>query len=243
MTTSLKILVVDDDVDNACSLGELLEMEGHHVKVVHSGEDALKAAHEDDFNISFMDVVLPGMNGVESFLQIRRVRPMARVYMMTGYSVEQLLTQALDGGALGVLEKPFDPESILSLTAKIGPAGLVVAPPSDAQHNLDVGKFIRSTLTDNGVRCRHVVSLDDMPRHIDGGDVLLLDMPTPLIEGMDAFKAAQASGHRGRTVLIPHARTMVASTTAPFADVSLTGILNKPFDPLELINKLPHLAA
>jgi two-component system, NtrC family, response regulator HydG len=243
MTQALKILVVDDDVDNASSLGELLEMEGHSVKIVHSGEAAIRAAQVEDFNISFMDVVLPGMNGVESFIQIRRFRPQARVYMMTGYSVEQLLTQALDGGALGVLEKPFDPEAILKLTTHVGPAGLVLAPPQDVACNHNVGQFINRTLTDNGMRCRHVTDIGALSRQMDRDEVLLLDLPSPLIEGMDAFKRAQAAGHRAQTVLVPHSRTELAHSTTPFSDVTLTGILNKPFDPLDLINKLPQLAA
>jgi two-component system, NtrC family, response regulator HydG len=243
MTASLKILVVDDDVDNACSLGELLELEGHSVKIVHTGEDAIRAAQLEDFNISFMDVVLPGMNGVESFIQIRRVRPSARVYMMTGYSVEQLLTQALNGGALGVLEKPFDPEAILSLTTQVGPSGLVVASPQKRIDQIDVGHFINSTLSENGMRCRHVTTPADLRSQLQNDEVLLLDMPTPLIEGMEVYKHAQANGHRGQTVLVPHSRTPIIASASPMTDVSLTGILNKPFDPLELINKLSQLAA
>jgi two-component system, NtrC family, response regulator HydG len=243
MTAPLKILVVDDDVDNACSLGELLELEGHDVKIVHNGEDAIRAAQQEDFNMSFMDVVLPGMNGVESFIQIRKVRPGARVYMMTGYSVEQLLTQALNGGALGVLEKPFDPESILKLTTSVGPSGLVVASPPKFPDQINIGRFINTTLSENGLRCRHVTRLEDMRNRVQQDEILLLDMPTPLIEGMELYKFAQDHGHRAQTVLVPHSRTPMTASDAPLRDVTLTGILNKPFDPLELINKLTHLAA
>ena len=44
---------------------------------------------------------MPGKNGVESFFEIRRMKPDAKVFMMTGYSVEQLVQQAIDHGALG----------------------------------------------------------------------------------------------------------------------------------------------
>jgi two-component system, NtrC family, response regulator HydG len=243
MIQPLKILVVDDDVDNACSLGELLEMEGHDVKIVHTGEDAIRVSQQQEFNISFMDVVLPGMNGVESFIQIRRVRPSARVYMMTGYSVEQLLIQALNGGALGVLEKPFDPEAILNLTSSIGPSGLVLATPQQLTAHVDVGQFINTTFTEHGMRCRHVTKPEALQSRLAKDEILLLDMPTPLIEGMEVYRQAQDSGHRGQTVLVPHSRTPSSTNTSALTDVALTGILNKPFDPLELINKLPQLAA
>ena len=97
MKRSLRILVVDDDADNANSLGELFEMEGHRPLVVYDGEGAIAAYLKEDFDIAFMDVMMPGKNGVESFLEIKRLKPLAKVYMMTGYSVEQLLQQAIAG--------------------------------------------------------------------------------------------------------------------------------------------------
>jgi two-component system, NtrC family, response regulator HydG len=243
MTQALRILVVDDDIDNAASLTELLEMEGHSVSTVYSGEDAISAAIQQDFDISFMDVILPGMNGVESFMQIHRFRPKARIYMMTGYSVEQLLTQALNGGALGVLEKPFDPEAILKLTNSVGRSGLVLAPPMGKTNDVNMGRFIHDTLKDHGMRCRHVTDVSLMPPRLADDEVLLLDLPTPLIEGVEIFKQAQASGHRAQTVILPHPRRPQVSTASPLDDVTVTGILNKPFDPLHLINKLSQLAA
>ena len=68
-------------------MGELFELEGHRVHVVYSGEDAIAAYHQADFDVSFLDVMMPGMNGVESFLEIRKLRPNANVFMMSGYSV------------------------------------------------------------------------------------------------------------------------------------------------------------
>ena len=106
MKRSLRILVVDDDADNANSLGELFELEGHRPLVVYDGGAAIAAYLKEDFDIAFMDVMMPGKNGVESFLEIKKLKPLAKVYMMTGYSVEQLLQQAMAGGAMGVFSKP-----------------------------------------------------------------------------------------------------------------------------------------
>ena len=108
MTRSLRILVVDDDADNANSLGELFEMEGHRPLVVYDGEGAIAAYLKEDFDIAFMDVMMPGKNGVDSFLEIRQQRPDAKVYFMTGYSADDLLKKAMEGGALGFFGKPMD---------------------------------------------------------------------------------------------------------------------------------------
>jgi CheY-like chemotaxis protein len=113
----LQILVVDDDLDNANSLAEVFATEGHIVTTANSGKQAIRAYEQKNFDLAFMDIAMPEQNGVESFFEIRKLRPQARVYMMTGYSVEELIRQAIDNGALGVLHKPVDPNEVLSLLA------------------------------------------------------------------------------------------------------------------------------
>ena len=111
--TSLKILVVDDDKDGADGLAEALELYGHQVTTAYSGFDAVKLFRHTVFDLTFMDVMMLGLNGVESLMQIRKIAPKARVFMMTGYSARDLLDQAVDEGAAGVLQKPFAIEEVL----------------------------------------------------------------------------------------------------------------------------------
>jgi two-component system, NtrC family, response regulator HydG len=102
-----RIFIVDDDRDHAESIADILSMQGHEVVMVFTGEDAVQRFAERLFDLTLMDVKLPGMNGVEAFHELRRQRADAQVVMMTGFSVEQLLSQALSNGARGVLRKPF----------------------------------------------------------------------------------------------------------------------------------------
>ena len=115
MARILSILVVDDNTDNADSLAELLAMEDHKVKVVYSGQDAIDAYRAAPFDLGFFDVMMPGKNGVDSFLEIREQRPDAKVYFMTGYSADDLLKKAMAGGALGVFGKPVDLPRVLDV--------------------------------------------------------------------------------------------------------------------------------
>ena len=110
---SVRVFIVDDDLDFGESLAIVLEGQGCEVTTASSGEDAVKIFKEEDFDIAFMDVRLPGICGVESFLEIRKFKPEARVVMMTGYSVQDLLKQAVDNGAWGILNKPLDIQSVL----------------------------------------------------------------------------------------------------------------------------------
>lgn len=244
MMTTLNVLVVDDDIDNACSLGELFEMEGHNVRVVHSGDDAIAAYCRESFDVAFMDVMMPGRNGVDSFLEIRRLKPAARVFMMTGYSVEELLMQALDGGALGVLEKPFDAHVVLRLTETVGPGGVVVAPgiaPALARGR-GVGEAIKSALSESGRSCQ-VVRQPGLQPWPARDDILVIDAGVPLIDEVSVLTAFKGMGHTGPAFLVPPPPRSFSTDLPALRDIGVTGILNKPFDPLELLTRLPQLAA
>ena len=239
MNSSLKILIVDDDKDNAQSLGELFEIEGHHVALAYNGEDAITAYCNTTFDLAFMDVMMPEKNGVESFLAIKRIQPAAKVYMMTGYSVEDLLRQAVREGALGVLEKPYDAAEVLRLARDVGRNGLVLASPATTPHG--TGEAIFSALSQNGVASRLLKDAVTLGEGVGPEDVLVIDAQVPLIESVSFFKQVQVQGHVAPTILVPPA--VPAKSESPLRDIEVTGILNKPFDPTELISRLPHLAA
>ena len=116
---SCRIFIVDDDVDHAESIADILALHGHQVEMAHTGEDAVKRYAQGPFDVTLMDVKLPGMNGVEAFFELRRLHADAAVIMMTGFSLEQLLSQALLSGAGGVLHKPFEVNDLLRAIAKI----------------------------------------------------------------------------------------------------------------------------
>lgn len=115
MSKSMNVCIVDDDHDVAESLADLLELRGHSVDLAHSGEEAVAKFRDHDYDIAFMDVRMPGMNGVESMMKIHSFKPQARVVIMTGYSVDQLLKQAAENGAVAVLYKPVKTGEILAL--------------------------------------------------------------------------------------------------------------------------------
>ena len=73
----------------------------------------------NDIDLMFMDVKMPGMSGIETFKEIQKIKPRLLVVMMTGYSVDELLKEAFELGAYGVIYKPFDMEEVLSIIEKI----------------------------------------------------------------------------------------------------------------------------
>ena len=241
MRQPLSILVVDDDMDNAASLTELFEMEGHRVTVVHSGEDAIEAYRTVQFDIAFMDVMMPGKNGVDSFLEIKKLKPQARIYMMTGYSVDQLLRQAIDHGAMGVFSKPVDIEKVLTVLKDISPSGIALI----AEDDPEFGPMLKSFIAAAGKNCALVTNgqdaLDAMRR--GGVSVLILDLKMPLIDGIGVYTTLRKEGRMVPTIIITGNGAEYADTLDALRDVAVTGILNKPFDPVDLLARLDKLAA
>ena len=237
----LHILVVDDDTDNANSLAELFEMEGHRVDTVYSGEDAIAAYGRRRYDIAFMDVMMPGKNGVESFLEIKRQKPDAKVYMMTGYSVEQLLQQAIDHGAMGVLSKPISSAKVLAALQEVSPTGIVLI----AEDDPDFGPELRQLIESSGMQCELVRNgRDALDKVMAGGvDILILDLKMPLIDGVEVYTELKRLGRTVKTIIITGNGAEYASTFDAIRDVTITGILNKPFDPMSLLDRLENLAA
>lgn len=102
-----KVLIVEDDADFAESLMIALGVRNCHVDVARTGEEAIKKFRNLSYDIAFIDIKLPGKNGVESLAEIRGFCPAAKVVMMTGFSEASLLEKARDAGAIDILRKPF----------------------------------------------------------------------------------------------------------------------------------------
>ncbi len=240
-TQLLSILVVDDDRDHADSLAELFAMEGHEVTVAYSGDEATAAYRARDFDLAFLDVIMPGKNGVESFLEIKRVKPDARIYMMTGYSVEQLLQQAVDNGAVGVLAKPIDVNKVLTTLDEVKHNGIVLV----AEDDHEFGPELKQVIERAGRACELVTNgRDALSRMAKGGvEVLILDLNLPLINGIEVYTALRQVTKQVPTVLITACRDQYRDELDSLSDIELTGILTKPFEPDQLLNKLARLTA
>ncbi len=113
------ILIVDDLRSMRLTLGGVLEDERHNVVVVENGYQAIEAVENTHFAAVFMDIKMPGINGVETFREVKKLDPEIAVIMMTGYSVEDLIKTALEEGAYTCLHKPFDMEKVIGIVDNI----------------------------------------------------------------------------------------------------------------------------
>lgn len=108
-----RILLVEDEPHIAQGLVFNLEEEGYSVVHAASGEEALRLAAEDGFAMVVLDLMLPGMDGLEVCRRLRRHDPRLPILMLTARSGEQERIQGLAEGADDYLTKPFNLEEFL----------------------------------------------------------------------------------------------------------------------------------
>jgi two-component system response regulator HydG len=115
------ILVVDDDPQTCITLRNILIKRGYEVGIAHTGEEAIAMAQERAYDIVFIDVKLPTINGLETYLAIKEINPEAVAIVMTAYrqEVADLVEEALKNHAYTCLYKPFDMEEVLKLVEEI----------------------------------------------------------------------------------------------------------------------------
>ena len=115
------ILVVDDDEKLCANMNDVLSDKGYRVSVAHDGSMAVEKAQKNNFDIMLIDLKLPALNGLETYLAIRDFRPNMVALMITGYpqEMDKLARQALQENAYTCLEKPINMDELVSLLERI----------------------------------------------------------------------------------------------------------------------------
>ena len=108
-----KILVVDDEEPIRDVLQQLFTRPGYAVRLADSGERGLQIALKENIHVIFLDLNLPGMNGIELCRKIRKERPMAIIHALTGYPSIFELSECREVGFDDYFIKPVNLEWLL----------------------------------------------------------------------------------------------------------------------------------
>ncbi|NMO14506.1 response regulator [Pyxidicoccus fallax] len=176
-----RILLVDDEESLRITLAANLELEGHTVLEAASAEDALKVLSEHSVDVVLTDIRMPGLHGVDLLRRIKQDRPDMPVVLMTAFTAEELVDDALAEGAFTVLPKPFDVAHALDtiLRAVRAPQILVV---DDTEK---VAQAMVRALSTVGLRAKAVYSGEEALSSLRSGsyDVCVLDLVMPEMSG------------------------------------------------------------
>ena len=118
-----KILIVDDDSTVQLTMRLLLERAGHRVVTASDGRKGLAQFQAGDFDLLFVDIFMPGMDGFETMRMVHQQKPLTPIIVISGQpmssgSSPDFLTMATKLGAVSSLQKPFRPANLLAAVAK-----------------------------------------------------------------------------------------------------------------------------
>ncbi len=131
-----QILIVDDDLNTCQSLTSVLSKEGHQVFESHSGEEALEKIRSQEVDLAIIDLMMPGMNGLEFFNTLKAIHPEVVSIMISAQATVELAVSAIKSGIYDFITKPF----------RLGEIKKAIAKALEAQTLLTENKRLRQAL-------------------------------------------------------------------------------------------------
>jgi len=190
MAKKASVLIVDDNIGLCKTMSFVLGHKGYAVITARDGVEAIARVKERPFDIVFMDIKMPVMDGVETYRRIKKIRPEVVAVMMTAYAVEDLVQEALQEGAYGVIHKPLDIEKVIALCerARQSEQGALILVVDD-----DPGTCItlKTILTRKGykVGIAHSGGEAIAMAQEKTYDINFIDMKLPTINGLETYLA------------------------------------------------------
>jgi two-component system response regulator (stage 0 sporulation protein F) len=109
------ILVVDDEKIVRDFFLDVAQSMGGHIETAEDGDVAVEKCRSCHYDMVFLDMRMPHMNGLDTCRTILNIDPRVKVVMMSGYSEDRLMDEAISCGAMAKISKPFDLKLILTL--------------------------------------------------------------------------------------------------------------------------------
>lgn len=226
----MRVMVVDDEKLIRDFFRRLLSFMGLEVVEAEDGNRAVELAKNEDYDIYFIDVRMPGIDGVETYRKIREVKNNPIVIMMTGYAVEDLLGQAVKEGAQGVIRKPFEINEIKSVIdgvsgrMKKGALNILVVDDEELIHH-----FFAQLLQGKEISFKSARNKQDALKAArqEKFDLVFLDLMLGQESGVDVYKEIKNILPEADIVLItgfPQKGREIEG------QIDISGCLYKPFE-------------
>jgi two-component system response regulator HydG len=184
------VLIVDDDTSQTRTMSLILTRKGYEVATARDGFEAIVRVRERPFDVIFMDIKMPVMNGVEAYKEIKKIRPEAVVMMMTAYAVEELIQEALREGVGGVLYKPIDIDSVTALiddAMKSKNGGFILVVDDDESTCVTLKNILTRKGYETGIAHtgEEAVRMAKKKKY----RIIFIDMKLPTINGLETYLA------------------------------------------------------
>ena len=232
----MKILIVDDNRDLADGLALVLEDENHEVGVAYNANHAIELFHLNKPDAVLLDVKLPDRSGIDVFRLMHEHQPGARIILMTGYRIEQLLSEVAEQEAVAILRNPFSMDTLLNKLYEVDEKGIMLVIDDDPGISDSMSQYLSTQgknvfVAQSGPEALAIADNNKI-------DVLVLDLRLPMICGMDVYLELKNRGLAVPTIIVTGFGKAEEDTIDTLRSMEVTGCLFKPFEPLTLINAI-----
>jgi DNA-binding response OmpR family regulator len=234
------VLVVDDEPDTCANLSDILHDLGYAVDVAHDGTAALELIRKRSYDVALLDLKMPGMNGLELYRRIKKLRASTVAIIVTAYASDAAASEALEAGAWRVLAKPVDFSRLLTLVEEAAEQPLVLVVDDDH----DLCDAMWDLLRNQGYRVSLAHSLDEaqVQLHDAALQVALIDMKLPQTNGQEVFRLIRQSSPMARTIVITGHREEMDQQIQTIVAEGADAVCYKPFDIKSLLHTIKGLA-
>ena len=239
MEEKTSILIVDDDLGMSETLSDILGELGYKVAVANNGFKAIKLVNKDDYNMALIDIMMPGINGVETFKEIKNIRPAMKVIMMTAYSAEDLVKEALKESAYGIIYKPLNIDDFLNIIEKIEKKPFILIVDDDPhfcetlKDDLEEMKY-NISVSYNGKQAISYIKENDV-------DIILIDVKMPELNGLELFLTIREIKSKITGIMITGYHSEVKNLVEEAIKNDLYSCLYKPLDKEKLIKLIEEI--
>ncbi len=183
--SELAILIVDDDPDILTTLGDVLKENQWHVDLAENGTKAVALVKDQVYDLVLLDVNMPGLDGVQTMMQIKNIRPETMVFLMTGGSLDRI-RQLQDNLIPTVLQKPIDAARIVAMVADLEKKGQVLVVDDDENDR----NLLADLLVESGYRVKAAKNGAEGVALAADNDfsVALIDMKLPDMSGTEVME-------------------------------------------------------
>jgi DNA-binding NtrC family response regulator len=109
----IRVLIVDDEEQFVEQLSERLQLRDYDVTSCTGGEEALGIVRKYNFDVIILDVAMPGMDGIETLREIKNIKPLIEVIMLTGHATVESAIEGMKLGAFDYLLKPTKTDDLV----------------------------------------------------------------------------------------------------------------------------------
>ncbi len=242
MEEKYNILIVDDNESLCKTMRFILKKKGYDITTALDGLEAIEKVKEKSFDIIFLDIKLPLIDGVETYKRIKKIRPNAIVMMMTAYAVDELIQKALKEGANGVLYKPLDLEKIVSLiegTNDKKQSGFILLVDDDPGFVLTLKNILTRRNYIVGVANTGEMAIKLVQEKTF--DIIMIDIKLPSINGLETYLAIQQINPNVVAIMMTGYRQEVDDIVKESIDSSAYTCLYKPLDMAQLLELIERI--